>query len=97
MKEEKEINLIGKLLLERLINMDKWGGAHSELNRVVKSLPSYLKMTNQGKKKVHDAIKMVVKNEFLLSKPSTGEIHVSLNPRKKKEIFEFIENNERKL
>jgi len=27
---------------------------------------------------------------FLLSKKSTGEIHVSLNPKKIKEIFEFL-------
>jgi len=93
-KESKDVSLIAKLILERLNNMDKWGGAHSELKRVVKSLPSYLKDNNQGKKKINKAIKLLVNQRLLMIKPSTGEFHVSLNPRMKKEIYEFIEKNE---
>jgi len=93
-KDDKEIKLIAKLLLERLDNMDKWGGAHSELKRVVKSLPSHVKETNKGKKQINKAIKLLVNQGFLLIKPSTGELHVSLNPRMKKEIYGFTEKNE---
>jgi len=93
--EKEEDRLIAKLILERLDNMDKWGGAHSELARVKKSLPSYITDTNKGKKQVSKAIKLLVNFCFLLVKPSTGEPHVSLNPKKKKEIYEFIEKNEK--
>lgn len=72
------------------------GGAHSELARVRKSLPSYLINTNKGKKQISKAIKLLTNLDFLLSKPSTGEMHISLNPRKRKEIYEFVEENERR-
>ncbi len=93
--EDKQVKLIAKLLLERLNNMDKWGGAHSELKRVVKSLPSYLKESAKGKRQINKAMKLLVNYGFLLIKPSTGELHVSLNPKMKKEMFGFIEDNEK--
>ncbi len=75
--------------------MNKWGGAHSELNRVVKSLPSHVRETHKGKKQVNRAIKLLLNLGFVLMKMSTGEHHVSLNPSMKKEIYDFIEKNER--
>ena len=95
-KENKEINLIAKLILERLSNMDKWGGAHSELKKVTRSLPNYLKESHKGRKQVIKAVKLLKNLGYLLTKPSTGEIHCSLNPKMNKEIFMFIEKNERK-
>ena len=95
-KEDKQVKLVAKLILERLSNMNKWGGAHSELNKVRKSLPSHIAVTNKGKKQIDRAIKMLTNLGLLLTKPSTGEIHVSLNPRKKKDIYEFVEKNEEK-
>lgn len=92
----KEIRLIAKLILERLDNLGKWGGAHSELARVRKSLPSYITATSKGKKQINKAVKLLVNLGFLLIKPSTGELHVSLNPKKKKETSEFIEKNEKR-
>jgi len=96
MKVDKEVRLISKLILDKLINMDKWGGAHSELKKVANSLPSYIRNTNKGKKQINKAMKLLVNLGFLLIKPSTGELHVSLNSKKKKEIFMFIEKNEKK-
>lgn len=95
LKEDKIIKLIAKLIIERLSNMDKWGGAHSEFRRVVKSLPNHIKGSSKGKKQIKKAIKLLVDLGFLLTKPSTGEFHVSLNPRMKSEIDEFIEKNEK--
>jgi hypothetical protein len=46
---------------------------------------------HKGRKLVQQAIKELNSNGFLIAKPSTGEIHVSLNPAKSKEIKEFIE------
>lgn len=96
MKEvDEQARLIAKLILTRLDNMDKWGGAHSELNRVIKSLPSHVKETHKGKKQVNKAIKLLLNLRFLFMKMSTGEHHVSLNSSMKKEIYEFIEKNEK--
>ena len=88
------IHIIMKLILERLLNMDKWGGAHSELNRVRKSLPSHL-FGKKSKKLIEKSFKNLVNLGFLFVKPSTGELHISLNPRMKKEILEFIEKYEK--
>lgn len=93
-EDKKTIILIMKLILERLMNMDKWGGAHSELGRVRKSLPSHL-FGKKGKKLIDRAFKNLVNLRFLLVKPSTGELHISLNPSMKKEIDTFIEKFER--
>jgi hypothetical protein len=92
---EKEEKLIIEHILTRLRNMCKWGGAHSELKRVVKSLPTYLRESKRGRKQVNDAIKFMVNQGFLLIKPSTGELHVSLNPRKVKEISEFSKEEQK--
>jgi len=94
--KEKETKLIAKLILERLNNIDKWGGAHSELKRVIKSLPSHIRENVRGKKQINKAVKLLSNLNFLLIKPSTGELHVSLNPAAKKQIYEFIEKNEKK-
>lgn len=87
---EKEVKLIMWYFLIRLENMKKWGGAHSELSRVIKSLPSQLAETAKGKKSIKKAIKNLVNLDFIGIYKKTGEDHTSLNPRKKGEIKEFI-------
>jgi len=90
---EKEIEHVIWLILSKLIRMGKIGGAHTEMDNLYKGLPGHFKSSNQGMKKVQTAIKELFAKEFLLQKPSTGEIHVSINPRKIKEIMEFLEKN----
>jgi hypothetical protein len=90
---DKEIINIMWLMLSKLNRMDKIGGAHTEIINLYKGLPLHLRSSNQGKKKIQKAVKELIKREFLLQKPSTGELHISINPRKLKEIIEFIENN----
>ena len=94
---EKEERSIIEHILIRLRNMCKWGGAHSELKRVIKSLPTHLRESKRGRKQVNNAIKLMVNSGFLLIKPSTGELHVSLNPRKVKEISEFLQGEQNDL
>ena len=73
--------------------MEKEGaGAHTELRNVTKGLPSRYLMTPKGKKLVQTAIKELINLQFLIAKPSTGEIHVSLNPHKAKEIRGFLKS-----
>ena len=77
---EREVIMVR--FLRKLINLDMWGGKHTESKNLLKALLRYLR----GEKITTDAVKELHKLEFLISKPSTGEIHISLNPRKKRNI-----------
>lgn len=80
-------NAIMKKTLRKLMNLNIWGGRHTQIKNLQKGLPSQLRGTKEYKK----AIKELIKKEFLKIKPSTGEIHVGLNSHKQKEIIEFLE------
>ncbi|MFC1690931.1 hypothetical protein ACFL0W_02010 [Nanoarchaeota archaeon] len=67
----------------------KWGNSHTEEKNLFKGLPSHLR----GNKIVNNAIKELYQLEFLTKLKKTGEWHVSLNPRKKEEIFRFLDIN----
>ena len=84
---QKEVIMIR--FLRKLTNLNMWGGKHTELKNLLKAIPKHLR----GEKVTNEAIRELIKLEFLLSKPSTGEVHVSLNPRKTGEIKKFIEEN----
>lgn len=92
---EIKVELIMKLILERLDNMDKWGGAHSELKRVLKSLPNYVRDDRKGKKLIEKAVKNLKNLGFIFASMKTGEIHISLNPKMKKEIHDFVDKYEK--
>lgn len=81
---QKEVIMVR--FLRKLLNLDMWGGKHTESKNLLKALAKHLR----GEKVTEDAIKELNKLEFLISKPSTGEVHISLNPRNRKEIFEFL-------
>ena len=91
MEKEESISAIMRLVLRKLIKMDKWGGSHTELRNITKGLPSRYLFAHKGKKLVQQAVKELSNSNFLIAKPSTGEIHISLNPAKSKEIKEFME------
>ena len=87
---DREITNVMHLVLSKLIRMRKWGGAHTEITNLTKGLPFHYRSSQKGKKIIQKAIKELVKREFLLLKQSTLETHVSLNPRKTKEIRDFL-------
>ena len=78
-------------IISKLIRMRMWGGKHTEIRNLHKGLPENLISSKQGKKLLEKAIKELMKRDFLITKPSTGEIHISLNPKKIKEIMEFYD------
>ena len=82
-------NAIMKRILRKLINLNIWGGRHTEIKNLQKCLPDHLKGTKEHKR----ATKELINKGFLNIKPSTGEIHVGLNSHKQKEIFEFLEKD----
>ena len=78
---------IMKRFLRKLVNLNIWGGRHTEIRNLQKALPDHLR----GIKEHKQAIKELINRGFLNVKPSTGELHVSLNSHMQKEIFEFLQ------
>lgn len=72
-----------------LTNLNIWGGRHTELRNLKKSIPTHLR----GEKVTEKAIKELINMEFIIAKRSTGEIHISLNSPKQQEIYEFVKTN----
>ncbi|MBI2656619.1 hypothetical protein HYX03_02685 [Candidatus Woesearchaeota archaeon] len=72
-------------VVRKLVRWQKWGGAHTE--NVLKGLPKHI----VGEKIVKDALKELVKDEWLIPVRKTGEIHYYLNSRKTDEILQFYE------
>jgi hypothetical protein len=77
---------IMKRFLRKLINLDIWGGRHTELTNLKKCVPKHIR----GSKITEEAIKELANKEFITTKQSTGEIHISLNSKKQQEIYEFV-------
>lgn len=78
---------IMKRFLRKLVNLNIWGGRHTEIKNLQKSLPDHLRGTKEHKR----ALKELINKGFLNVKHSTGELHVSLNSHKQKEIFDFLQ------
>ena len=78
--------VIMKRFLRKLVNLNIWGGRHTELKNLQKALPMHLR----GSKETKEAIKELINLEFINVKMSTGENHVSLNSHKQKEIYDFL-------
>ena len=47
-----------------------------------------------GEKITDEAVKELVRMEFITTKQSTEEIHISLNSKKQQEIYDFIKDEE---
>lgn len=81
---------IKRFILRKLISLGKVGGSHTAVLNLSKGLPNHIRSNKEGQKAIKQAIKELINNGILLSKPSTDEQHVSINPRKIKEIKEFL-------
>ncbi len=84
------LSIIKRIILESLLTPPRWEGKHTEIRNIKKGFPAHIASTNKGQKLIDKAIKELINDQFLLCKKSTGEFHVSLNPRKKREIMEFV-------
>ena len=75
----REVPSIKRFILRRLVNLGKVGGAHTSIFNLGKGLPSHIRSNKKGQKAIKQAVKELINERFLLSKPSTGEQHVSVN------------------
>ncbi|MBI2655263.1 hypothetical protein HYX06_02455 [Candidatus Woesearchaeota archaeon] len=79
---------IMKRFLRKLVNLNIWGGRHTELTNLKKAIPKHLR----GEKITDESVRELVAMQFITTKQSTGEIHVSLNSAKQQEIYDFIKD-----
>ncbi|MBI2530410.1 MAG: hypothetical protein HYW05_04675 [Candidatus Diapherotrites archaeon] len=79
-EEELKARILHKLTRHRL-----WKGKHTAFENLQKGLPSHL--GNEAKKIAN----WLIKENFILCKPTNYGLQVSLNPGRKKEIIEIIE------
>ena len=75
---------IRKAILKKLFRHRYIGGRHTEVRNAMKGFPPPLL------KEVKEEIKSLIREGYLLSKISTGETHISLNPRMINDIREEI-------
>ena len=91
----EEIDVLKRLILQKLIRADVWGGKHTPLNFVIKGIPEYYRNAHKGKKEIERALKGLTNDEWILTiAKRTGkgsDEHISLNPRKVGEIKKFLE------
>ncbi|MBN2142851.1 hypothetical protein JW711_05990 [Candidatus Woesearchaeota archaeon] len=82
--------LIQKRIIDKLAKFvpPKWNESHTEEKNIFKCFPGHLR----GTKQVKDAYEELIRKEFIIRYKKTGETHISLNIRKKKEIEEFMES-----
>ncbi len=73
-----------KKILMKLSRREYWGGAHTSFDNLPKGLPTHYR--GDAKKLANE----LIKEGWLLSKPTAYGPEVSLNPKKRAEIEEFI-------
>lgn len=78
---------VARRMLMTLRGKGKWGGYHSEVTNLARGFKDEWELAEQ----VGEAL---VKAELLLEKPSVGQRHVSLNPRRKGDIDRLIDSGE---
>tara|TARA_Y100000034_G_C6673059_1_gene295597 strand:- start:38 stop:322 length:285 start_codon:yes stop_codon:yes gene_type:complete len=92
-----QLEKLKKLILNKLIRANVWGGKHIPLYYVRNGIPENYRNSNQGKKEMERAIKeMVNEGWIVIQKKATGggiDGHVSLNQKKVREIKGFLEKN----
>lgn len=89
-----EIDVLKKLILQKLIRANVWGGKHTPFDFVIKGVPEHYRNTHKGKKAVEKALKELTNVEWIIilaKRTGRGsDDHVSLNPRKVSEIKQFL-------
>ncbi len=80
---------IKRFILRKLVRHRMWMHKHTSIHNLPKGLPDYLR----SRKEVKKSIEELLKQKWLLSKPTNYGLEVSLNIQKRKEIEGFIEYN----
>lgn len=76
-------------ILLKLAKRGKWGGAHTSFDNIKKGW-NERDLGKHGMKRVQDIIKDLIREGFILSKPTHYGLEISLNPKKSTEIEHII-------
>lgn len=93
----EEIDVLKKLIIQKLVRSNMWGGKHTPLDFVFKGIPEHYRNTYRGRKAIEKTLKELANDGWviILAKRSGkgSDEHVSLNPRKVSEIKQFLEKS----
>lgn len=76
-----------KSILRRLLNKRRIGGKHTEEKNVLRWLKN---LPPKRQKQAKEDYEQCVKEGLILRMKKTNQKHVSLNPKKLKEIYELV-------
>jgi len=83
---EESYGEIKKFILRKLVRKRMWMHKHTSIHNLPKGLPDRLRSSKEARKVIEE----LLKEGFLLSKPTHYGLEVSLNINKKQEIIKFI-------
>lgn len=83
---EENYTEIKRFILRKLVRKRMWMHKHTSIHNLQKGLPDRLRSSKEVRKVIND----LLKEGFLLSKPTNYGLEVSLNIKKKEEIMNFI-------
>lgn len=63
----EEADVLKKLILQKLIRSNVWGGKHTPLDFVVKGVPEHYRNTHKGKKAIEVVLKELENHEWLIT------------------------------
>src|SRR4029079_6139501 len=75
---------VARRILQRLAGMGKWGGYHTEFAHLPRALEG-----NAGALAMEWGEALLAAG-LLLEKPSVGQRHVYLNPRRARDVYAFV-------
>src|SRR3954447_8999662 len=77
---------VARRILQRLAGMGKWGGYHTDFSHLARGF------AGNDRALADDVGEKLLAAGLLLEKPSVGQRHVFLNPRRAKEIYALIDH-----
>lgn len=72
-------------IVKKLFHHNYIGGRHTDIENLKKGLPSHVKGD------IKEATEELIKEEILITKPTSYGMQVSLNPRKREEIEKYVQ------
>ncbi len=88
--------VLKRILLQKLTRADIWGGKHTPLDLLKKNIPDEYRNTHAGRRAWERALRDVANRGWIvvhMKRTGKGsDVHISLNPKMKAEIFEFLKS-----
>jgi hypothetical protein len=79
-------------ILLKLAKRGKWGGAHTSFDNLKKGWNDR-DLGKHGIKKVQEISRRLIREGFVISKPTSYGLEISLNPKKSAEIEQIIKKS----